>query len=79
MEDLEGIMLREISHMEKRQISYDLAHMQNIKNKQKSKAERSSIGLRNIPMTMTTCPKRSCVLEPDRRGSESQLFYLIAV
>ena len=35
MEDLEGIMLREISHMEKRQISYDLAHMQNIKNKQK--------------------------------------------
>ena len=35
VEDLEGIMLREISHMEKRQISYDLAHMQNIKNKQK--------------------------------------------
>jgi len=35
MEDLEGIILREISHMEKRQISYDLAYMQNIKNKQK--------------------------------------------
>ena len=35
MEDLEGILLREISHTEKRQISYDLAHMQNIKNKQK--------------------------------------------